>query len=183
MSKDNGKGQQIWGGRFAARPSDIMEAINASIDVDQRMAREDIAGSRAHADMLAEMGIISFEDNDAIQSGLDTVLAEISEGTFPFNRALEDIHMNIEARLKALIGEPAGRLHTARSRNDQVVTDFRLWVRSELVGANDALRELQRALVRRADEHAGTVMPGFTHLQTAQPVTARSSFAGICRDG
>ncbi len=171
MSKESGKGQQMWGGRFAARPSDIMEAINASIDIDQRMARQDIAGSRAHADMLAEMGIISFEDNDAIQGGLDTILAEIMEGTFPFDRALEDIHMNIEARLKALIGEPAGRLHTARSRNDQVVTDFRLWVRSELVAANDALRQFQEVLVKRAGEHADAVMPGFTHLQTAQPVT------------
>ena len=171
MSKDSGKGQQMWGGRFAARPSDIMEAINASIDVDQRMAREDIAGSRAHADMLAEMGIISFEDNDAIQGGLDQILAEIVGGTFPFDRALEDIHMNIEARLKALIGEPAGRLHTARSRNDQVVTDFRLWVRSELVDANDAMRAFQRVLVSRAGEYAGAIMPGFTHLQTAQPVT------------
>ena len=161
----------MWGGRFAARPSDIMEAINASIDVDQRMARQDIAGSRAHADMLAEMGIISAEDNVAIQSGLDTVLSEISSGTFPFDRSLEDIHMNIEARLKDLIGAPAGRLHTARSRNDQVVTDFRLWVRSELVDANDRLRAMQIALVKRASEHASTVMPGFTHLQTAQPVT------------
>ena len=171
MSKDTEKGQQMWGGRFAARPSDIMEAINASIDVDQRMSHQDIAGSRAHADMLAEMGIISAEDNEAIQSGLDTVLSEIRGGTFPFDRALEDIHMNIEARLKDLIGEPAGRLHTARSRNDQVVTDFRLWVRSELVDANDALRQFQAVLVRRAGEHAASVMPGFTHLQTAQPVT------------
>ena len=150
MNKDSGKGQQMWGGRFAARPSDIMEAINASIDVDQRMARQDIAGSRAHADMLAEMGIISAEDNIAIQDGLDTVLAEITDGSFPFDRALEDIHMNIEARLKDLIGEPAGRLHTASSRNDQVVTDFRLWVRRELVEANDALRRYQVALVGRA---------------------------------
>ena len=171
MNKDSGKGQQMWGGRFAARPSDIMEAINASIDVDQRMARQDIAGSRAHADMLAEMGIISFEDNEAIQGGLDTILAEITDGTFPFDRALEDIHMNVEARLKDLIGEPAGRLHTARSRNDQVVTDFRLWVRSELVNANDSLRSFQAALVKRAGEHAASIMPGFTHLQTAQPVT------------
>ena len=171
MNKDSGKGQQMWGGRFAARPSDIMEAINASIDVDQRMARQDIAGSRAHADMLAEMGIISAEDNIAIQDGLDTVLAEITDGSFPFDRALEDIHMNIEARLKDLIGEPAGRLHTARSRNDQVVTDFRLWVRRELVEANDALRRFQVALVGRAGEHAASIMPGFTHLQTAQPVT------------
>ena len=117
MADIDEKGQKMWGGRFAAQPSDIMEAINASIDVDQRMAREDIAGSRAHADMLAAKGIISEADNAAIQSGLETIFAEIEAGSFPFSRALEDIHMNIEARLKELIGEPAGRLHTARSRN------------------------------------------------------------------
>jgi len=171
MGDETNKGQQMWGGRFAASPSDIMEAINASIDVDQRMARQDIAGSRAHADMLAEMGIISGADNEAIQSGLDTVIAELKDGTFPFRRELEDIHMNVEARLKELIGEPAGRLHTARSRNDQVVTDFRLWTRGALVQASSALKALQIALVTRAAEHTGTVMPGFTHLQTAQPVT------------
>ena len=171
MAEDTGKGQKMWGGRFAAQPSDIMEAINASIDVDQRMAREDIAGSRAHADMLAATGIISPEDNEAIQGGLNTVEAEIAAGTFPFSRALEDIHMNIEARLKDLIGEPAGRLHTARSRNDQVVTGFRLWTRGALGEASDRLEELQRALVSRAEEHTEAIMPGFTHLQTAQPVT------------
>jgi argininosuccinate lyase len=171
MAAGDAKGQQIWGGRFAASPSDIMEAINASIDIDRRLAQEDIAGSRAHADMLAEMEIISAQDNDAIQSGLDQVAEEIRTGIFPFDRALEDIHMNIEARLKALIGEPAGRLHTARSRNDQVVTDFRLWVRGALAEADARLVALQRALVRRAEGHHETVMPGFTHLQTAQPVT------------
>ncbi len=171
MDKRPDGGQQMWGGRFAASPSDLMEAINASIDVDRRLALEDIAGSRAHADMLAEMGIMSAEDNHAIQQGLDQVLAEITAGTFPFRRALEDIHMNIEARLKELVGEPAGRLHTARSRNDQVVTDFRLWVRGALAEACSCLRGLQIALVRRAGEHVGTVMPGFTHMQTAQPVT------------
>jgi argininosuccinate lyase len=171
MADDTGKGQKMWGGRFAAAPGDIMEAINASIDVDRRMAQEDVAGSRAHADMLAEMEIISAADNEAIQAGLDQVLDELRAGTFPFERALEDIHMNIEARLKALVGEPAGRLHTARSRNDQVVTDFRLWTRGALNEAMDRLRALQGALVVRAGEHAGTVMPGFTHLQTAQPVT------------
>ena len=171
MAEDEPKGQKMWGGRFAAQPSDIMEAINASIDVDQRMAREDIAGSRAHADMLAATGIISAEDNEAIQSGLNTIEGEIEAGTFPFSRALEDIHMNIEARLKDLIGEPAGRLHTARSRNDQVVTDFRLWTRGALTEASDRLEELQHALLARAEEHVETVMPGFTHLQTAQPVT------------
>lgn len=171
MTEDTAKGQKMWGGRFAAQPSDIMEAINASIDVDQRMAREDIAGSRAHADMLAAMEIISEGDNEAIQGGLSTVEAEIEAGTFPFSRAMEDIHMNIEARLKDLIGEPAGRLHTARSRNDQVVTDFRLWTRGALGEASDRLEELQRALLARADENTETIMPGFTHLQTAQPVT------------
>ncbi len=171
MAEDEPKGQKMWGGRFAAQPSDIMEAINASIDVDQRMAREDIAGSRAHADMLAATGIISAEDNAAIQDGLNTIEGEIAAGTFPFSRALEDIHMNVEARLKDLIGEPAGRLHTARSRNDQVVTDFRLWTRGALTEASDRLEELQRALLARAEEHIETIMPGFTHLQTAQPVT------------
>jgi argininosuccinate lyase len=165
------KGQTMWGGRFAATPSEIMEEINSSLDIDRRMAEEDIAGSRAHADMLAEMGIITDADNEAIQSGLDGVLGELRDGSFPFRRELEDIHMNVEARLKELIGEPAGRLHTARSRNDQVVTDFRLWTRSALDGAGNLLAGLQTALVMRADEHAGTIMPGFTHLQTAQPVT------------
>ena len=165
------KGQMMWGGRFDATPSDIMEEINASLDIDQRMAEEDVAGSRAHADMLAEMGILSMEDNAAIQSGLDQVIEELRGGTFPFRRALEDIHMNIEARLKELIGEPAGRLHTARSRNDQVVTDFRLWTRRALDETGALITALQSALVRRAGEHAATIMPGFTHLQTAQPVT------------
>ena len=161
----------MWGGRFAATPTDIMEEINASLDIDRRMAAEDIAGSRAHADMLAEMGIISAEDNDAIQAGLDTVAEEIANGSFPFRRELEDIHMNVEARLKELVGAPAGRLHTARSRNDQVVTDFRLWTRGALDEAMQLVAGLQSALVRRAGEHTDTIMPGFTHLQTAQPVT------------
>ncbi|MEM6412330.1 MAG: argininosuccinate lyase [Pseudomonadota bacterium] len=171
MADSRQKSQQMWGGRFAAQPSDIMESINASIDVDQRMALEDIEGSRAHAAMLAASGIISEADNDAIQKGLADIVQEIQGETFPYSRALEDIHMNIEARLKELIGEPAGRLHTARSRNDQVVTDFRLWVRGALGEASDRLEALQCALVHRAGEHTGTVMPGFTHLQTAQPVT------------
>ena len=166
-----GKGQTMWGGRFAATPSDIMEDINASLDIDRRMASEDIAGSRAHADMLAEMGIISAEDNEAIQGGLDAITEELKAGTFRFRRELEDIHMNVEARLKELIGEPAGRLHTARSRNDQVVTDFRLWTRGALDEASLLVAGLQAALVKRAGEHTETIMPGFTHLQTAQPVT------------
>ncbi|MEQ3629334.1 MAG: argininosuccinate lyase [Hyphomonas sp.] len=171
MAVTTGKGQTMWGGRFAATPTDIMEEINASLDIDRRMAAEDIAGSRAHADMLAEMGIISEADNEAIQGGLDTVAEELRNGSFPFRRELEDIHMNVEARLKELIGEPAGRLHTARSRNDQVVTDFRLWTRGALDEAMQLVAGLQSALVSRAGEHTETVMPGFTHLQTAQPVT------------
>ena len=171
MAVTTGKGQTMWGGRFAATPTDIMEEINASLDIDRRMAAEDIAGSRAHADMLAEMGIISEADNEAIQGGLDTVAEELRNGSFPFRRELEDIHMNVEARLKELIGEPAGRLHTARSRNDQVVTDFRLWIRGALDEAMQLVAGLQSALVSRAGENTETVMPGFTHLQTAQPVT------------
>ncbi|MBA3068986.1 MAG: argininosuccinate lyase [Hyphomonas sp.] len=168
---NSGKGQTMWGGRFAATPSAIMNEINASLDIDRRMAEEDVAGSRAHADMLAEMGILTAADNEAIQGGLDRVSAELRDGTFPFRRELEDIHMNVEARLKELIGEPAGRLHTARSRNDQVVTDFRLWTRRALDDTSHLVTALQAVLVRRAGEHAATFMPGFTHLQTAQPVT------------
>ncbi|MEM7492907.1 MAG: argininosuccinate lyase, partial [Pseudomonadota bacterium] len=171
MAGETQKSQQMWGGRFAAQPSNIMQSINASIDVDKRMVREDIGGSRAHADMLVEQGIISEADHTAIQSGLDQVLAEVDANTFPYRSELEDIHMNVEARLKELIGEPAGRLHTARSRNDQVVTDFRLWTRGALTEARHSLKALQSVLVVRAGEHADTVMPGFTHLQTAQPVT------------
>jgi argininosuccinate lyase len=171
MAMSSDKGQTMWGGRFAATPSAIMNEINASLDIDRRMAEEDIAGSRAHSDMLAEMGILSVADNEAIQGGLDLVTAELRAGTFPFRRELEDIHMNVEARLKELIGEPAGRLHTARSRNDQVVTDFRLWTRRALAETSLLVTGLQAALVRRAGEHTATLMPGFTHLQTAQPVT------------
>ena len=171
MTDKKSEGQQMWGGRFAAQPSDIMQSINASIDIDRRMVLQDVAGSRAHADMLAETGIISQEDNEAIQGGLDQILDEVKAGTFPYRVELEDIHMNVEARLKELIGEPAGRLHTARSRNDQVVTDFRLWVRGALTEAQAALADLQRTLLRQAEAHTATVMPGFTHLQTAQPVT------------
>jgi argininosuccinate lyase len=171
MTMSSTKGQTMWGGRFAATPSAIMNEINASLDVDQRMAEEDVAGSRAHADMLAEMGILTAADNEAIQAGLDLVSAELRDGVFPFRRELEDIHMNVEARLKELIGEPAGRLHTARSRNDQVVTDFRLWTRGALDRTSHLVTALQGALVRRAGENAATLMPGFTHMQTAQPVT------------
>ncbi|SIT78265.1 argininosuccinate lyase [Pontibaca methylaminivorans] len=162
---------QMWGGRFAAGPDAIMEKINASIDYDQRMAAQDIAGSKAHAAMLAATGIISDSDADAIREGLVTVLSEIEAGRFAFSAALEDIHMNVEARLRELIGEPAGRLHTARSRNDQVATDFRLWVRDQLDAADAGLVALIRALLTQAEAGADWVMPGFTHLQVAQPVT------------
>ena len=161
----------MWGGRFAAGPDAIMEAINASIGFDKRLARQDIAGSRAHAAMLAAQGIITDNDACAIREGLLTVLSEIENGEFQFSTALEDIHMNVEARLKEVIGEPAGRLHTGRSRNDQVATDFKLWVRDQFDAAEGALIALINALLVQADAGAGWVMPGFTHLQTAQPVT------------
>jgi len=171
MAKKPVSGQEMWGGRFAAKPDQVMEAINASIDVDKRMAVEDITGSRAHVRMLAESGIVAEDDRDAILKGLEQVAAEIEAGDFPFRKDLEDIHMNIEARLKEIIGEPAGRLHTARSRNDQVATDFRLWTRSALETRIAQTEALMGALLDQADLHADTVMPGFTHLQTAQPVT------------
>ena len=162
---------KMWGGRFDAGPDAIMEAINASIGFDQRLARHDIEGSLAHAAMLAATGIITDSDAKAIREGLLTVLSEIETGTFRFQVALEDIHMNIESRLQELIGTPAGRLHTARSRNDQVATDLRLWVRDQCDAAIAGIRALQRALVDQAEAGADWVMPGFTHLQTAQPVT------------
>ena len=161
----------IWGGRFSSGPSELMQAINASIDFDKRMYRQDIAGSKAHATMLAACGIISDSDRDAIHDGLVQIADEIAGGSFAFSAALEDIHMNIESRLADIIGEPARRLHTARSRNDQVATDFRLWVREAIDSVDVALAALQHALVERASEHAETLMPGYTHLQTAQPVT------------
>jgi argininosuccinate lyase len=167
----NSSSNQMWGGRFSAGLDDIMEAINASISFDQRMAAQDIAGSRAHAAMLAATGIVSDSDASAMREGLLTVLSEIEAGTFEFSTALEDIHMNVEARLKALIGEPAGRLHTGRSRNDQVATDFRLWVRGQCDAAITGLGALMGALVDQAEAGADLVMPGFTHLQVAQPVT------------
>ena len=165
------KTNAMWGGRFAAGPDAIMEAINASIGFDKRLATQDIAGSRAHAAMLAATGIVSDSDVEAIREGLLTVLSEIEEGRFEFSTALEDIHMNVEARLKEIIGEPAGRLHTARSRNDQVATDFRLWVRDQCDAAIAGIEALMRALLAQAEAGADWVMPGFTHLQTAQPVT------------
>jgi argininosuccinate lyase len=162
---------KMWGGRFEAGPDAIMEAINVSIDVDRHLYAQDITASKAHAAMLAAQGIIAADDAKNIAQGLDTILSEIEKGTFTFKRALEDIHMNVESRLSELIGAPAGRLHTARSRNDQVATDFKLWVRDTIDSIDASLADYQRALVDRALEHADTVMPGFTHLQTAQPVT------------
>ncbi len=162
---------KMWGGRFASGPDAIMEEINASIGFDQRLYRQDIAGSKAHATMLAATGILTQADRDAILSGLDGVLGEIEAGTFTFSRALEDIHMNVESRLRELIGDAAGRLHTARSRNDQVATDFRLYVRDSIDTLVTQVRSLQLALVTRAEEEAETILPGFTHLQNAQPVT------------
>ena len=162
---------KMWGGRFASGPGAIMEEINASIDFDKALYRQDIAASKAHAEMLAKQGIITAEDAKRIAYGLDTILSEIADGKFSFKRALEDIHMNVEGRLGELIGEAAGRLHTARSRNDQVATDFRLWMRDTIDALDAALAGFQRALADKAFAHAGTVMPGLTHMQTAQPVT------------
>jgi argininosuccinate lyase len=167
----NTSSNQMWGGRFASGPDAIMEAINASIGFDQRLATQDIAGSRAHAAMLAAQSIISDNDFEAIEEGLITILSEIESGKFVFSSKLEDIHMNIEARLKDLAGAPASRLHTARSRNDQVATDFKLWVRDQLDACEVALTALIHALIAQAEQGADWVMPGFTHLQTAQPVT------------
>src|SRR4051794_15089475 len=162
---------KMWGGRFTERPDAIMEEINVSIDVDRHLYAQDIAASKAHAAMLAAQGIITKNDAKNIAGGLDTILSEIGKGSFDFKRALEDIHMNVEARLAELIGPDAGRLHTARSRNDQVATDFRLFIRDAIDAIDLSLADLQTALAEKARAHAGTVMPGFTHLQPAQPVT------------
>ncbi|WP_421762306.1 argininosuccinate lyase [Devosia sp.] len=162
---------RMWGGRFASGPDAIMEEINASIGFDQRLYKQDIAGSIAHATMLAEVGILTSADRDAIIAGLEAVRTEIETNKFTFSRALEDIHMNVESRLKELIGDAAGRLHTARSRNDQVATDFRLYVRDAIDTLLVQIKTLQLSLVVRAEREAATIMPGFTHLQNAQPVT------------
>src|SRR6476619_2386041 len=162
---------KMWGGRFTERPDAIMEDINVSIDVDRHLYAQDIAASKAHAAMLAAQGIITAGDAKNIGKGLDTILSEIDKGSFDFKRALEDIHMNVEHLLSESIGPAAGRLHTARSRNDQVATDFKLWVRDAIDAADAGLAALQGALVLRAEEHCAAVMPGFTHLQSAQPVT------------
>jgi argininosuccinate lyase len=161
----------LWGGRFAGGPAEIMRRINASIDFDKRLYAEDIAGSKAHCAMLVAQNIISAEDGAAITAGLEQIKSEIEAGRFTFSTEHEDIHMNIEARLAALIGPAAGRLHTARSRNDQVATDLRLWLRGAIDRLDAAMRDLQEALIERAATEADTVMPGYTHLQIAQPVT------------
>ncbi len=170
-SAAEGQGQAMWGGRFTSKPAELMQAINVSIGFDRRLASQDLAGSRAHAAMLRKQGVISSADEQAIQGGLQAIAAEMAAGTFPFREEYEDIHMNVEARLRELIGPTAGRLHTARSRNDQVALDFRLWVREACERTVAQLRDLQSALVAKADAHAETLMPGFTHLQPAQPVT------------
>ncbi len=170
--KDNTPASRLqWGGRFAAGPDAVMQAINASIGFDQKLWRQDIAGSRAHAAMLAQTGILQPADAQAIDAGLQQIAAEIEGKNFTFQDALEDIHTNIEARLTEIAGEPARRLHTARSRNDQVATDFRLFIRDAIDAVSAGVKDLMLALSQRAAEHAGSVMPGFTHLQTAQPVT------------
>ena len=164
-------GNKMWGGRFSTSPDAVMEEINASIDFDRHLFRQDIAASQAHAAMLAKQGIITADDARKIARGLDTILSEIESGKFKFKRALEDIHMNVESRLADLIGPAAGRLHTARSRNDQVATDFRLLIREAVDAVDQALGAYQQALAEKALQHAATVMPGFTHLQIAQPIT------------
>jgi argininosuccinate lyase len=162
---------KMWGGRFTRSPDAIMRDINASLDVDRHLFRQDIAASKAHAAMLGKQGIITRDDARQIAHGLDTILSEIERGKFKFKRSLEDIHMNVESRLAELIGPAAGRLHIARSRNDQVATDFRLWIRDTIDAIDQALASYQLALAEKALEHAATAMPGFTHFQTAQPVT------------
>jgi argininosuccinate lyase len=167
---------KMWGGRFGEGPADIMAEINASVDFDKRLAAQDLAGSKAHARMLADQGIIAQADAASILKGLDQIAREIADGSFVFKRELEDIHLNIESRLADIIGPAAGRLHTARSRNDQVATAFRLWVREACTRADAGLLALQRALLKQAASHTETIMPGFTHMQPAQPV----SFAHHC---
>ena len=169
MSKKSSN--KMWGGRFSTGPDSIMEAINASIDFDKRLGPEDVESSLAHADMLGATGILNVSDLSAIKEGLQEILSELNSGEFQFSADLEDIHMNIEARLKDKIGSPAGRLHTARSRNDQVATDFRLWVRGQIDWVDKNLVDLMKALLDQAQNGVSWIMPGFTHLQTAQPIT------------
>ena len=168
---DPAPGQAMWGGRFSDKPAELMQAINVSIAFDRRLAAQDIRGSLAHAAMLSSCGLISREDGRAITDGLRRIAEEIEAGAFPFREEYEDIHMNVEARLRELIGPAAGRLHTARSRNDQVALDLRLWVRDACDRTQAELKALQRALLGQAETHAASLMPGFTHLQPAQPVT------------
>ncbi len=169
--KSAAKANPLWGGHYAEGPAAIMAEINGSVDFDKRLYAQDIKASKAHAAMLAKTGIITAKDARAIQSGLDNILRDIENGKFEFSRALEDVHMNIEARLAERIGKAAGRLHTARSRNDQVATDIRLWLRDAIDAIDSSLRDLQKALLAQAEKHAATPMPGFTHLQPAQPIT------------
>ena len=172
QSKSSGTdASAIWGGRFSGGPNDIMEEINASIGFDQRFFAQDIRASKAHAEMLGAQNIITPEDAKSICEGLDQVCGEIETGTFTFKRSLEDIHMNVEARLKEIIGEPGGRLHTGRSRNDQVANDFKLWVRDAIDQMDVAMQAMQEALIDQAEAHSDSAMPGFTHMQIAQPVT------------
>jgi len=170
-NKPAGARQAIWGGRFSDKPAELMQAINVSIGFDRRLAAQDLEGSRAHAAMLQKTGVITSQDAEAILEGLKIIGEEMANGTFPYREEFEDIHMNVEARLRELIGPAAGRLHTARSRNDQVALDFRMWVREACERSQHQIRALQRALVDKASAHASTLMPGFTHLQPAQPVT------------
>jgi argininosuccinate lyase len=169
--KDHSATNQLWGGRFGQGPADIMAQINASISFDQRLYRQDIAGSKAHCAMLVACDILSAKDGDAIASGLDQILGEFERGEITLDPALEDIHMHVETRLRELVGDAAGRLHTARSRNDQVATDFRLWVRDAIDQLDAALSAFQSTLLDKAESHADAIMPGFTHLQSAQPIT------------
>jgi argininosuccinate lyase len=171
MPPTDPQGHSLWGGRFSAKPGALMQAINVSIGFDRRLAAEDLAGSKAHVAMLAAQGIIPAEDATLIEGGLAAIEQEVADGVFPFREEFEDIHFNVEQRLTELIGAVAGRLHTARSRNDQVALDFRLWVRAACDRTVEQILELQRALVAQAEIHAATLMPGFTHLQSAQPVT------------
>ncbi len=171
INKSRADTSTIWGGRFADGPDALMEAINASISFDKRLYAQDIRGSKAHATMLAAKGIIDPADEAQIQQGLDTILDEIEAGAFTFRASLEDIHMNVESRLAELIGDAAGRMHTARSRNDQVATDLRLWVRDAIDGLDSEMQRLQAVMIDMAEAHAATIMPGYTHLQAAQPVT------------
>ena len=171
MNKKKSTSNSMWGGRFEAKPADIMEQINASIGIDQRLWRQDIAGSKAHAEMLGRQGILTKAEAKKIIDGLDKVAAEIESGKFKFKVELEDIHMNVESRLKEIIGDVAGRLHTARSRNDQVATDFRLWTREAIAALIGNIESLQATIQKLSKKHAKDIMPGFTHLQAAQPIT------------